>query len=237
MRRFQIRSAMTLVELLVVLAILAVLLALTIPAIMRVREVANRAKCANHLHQMGIALIQYSDARGAFPNGCSYSGPLEPTPHMTWLTRLLPYIEQDALWQEALNAFRTAPFFERPAHRPVLGRVIETYTCPSDPRTLTPLKIYSYAIVEGERKDLIEIGLTGYLGVVGVNQSARNGVLFLNSKVRLAQVTDGTSQTIIVGERPPSSDRAFGWWYAGWGQNKDGSGDSVMGVRETCFTT
>src|SRR5207244_2898670 len=69
-------------------------------------------------------------------------------------------------------------------------------------------------------------------GVEGTNQTTKDGVLFLDSRVRLEDVKDGTSHTLMVGERPPSADLVFGWWYAGWGQSKDGSGDMVLGVRE-----
>jgi hypothetical protein len=72
------------------------------------------------------------------------------------------------------------------------------------------------------------------LGVGGINQDTRDGVLFLDSHVRLADIRDGTSHTLMTGERPPSARGNLGWWYAGWGQEKNGSGDSVLGVTELC---
>ena len=68
--------------------------------------------------------------------------------------------------------------------------------------------------------DKTEVALTSYLGVEGLNYLSRDGILFLNSKIRLTEITDGTSSTMIVGERPPSADFQFGWWYGGTGQRE-----------------
>lgn len=76
--------------------------------------------------------------------------------------------------------------------------------------------------------------MTSYLGVAGLNTGRADGSLFLDSNLRLNDITDGTSSTLLVGERPPSTDFRYGWWYAGWGQNKDGEGDGVLGVRTFC---
>lgn len=75
-------------------------------------------------------------------------------------------------------------------------------------------------------------GFTFFLGVEGTNQSTHDGILFLDSKVRHSEITDGASNTLIVGERPPSADGVLGWWYAGWGQKKDGSAEMILGARE-----
>ena len=89
------RQAFTLLELLVVLAIVAVLLALLLPAVQKVRDTAARIKCANNLHQIGLAAQQYHDTMGSLPPGARSN---LPYPYAGWLTVLLPYIEQGNLW-------------------------------------------------------------------------------------------------------------------------------------------
>jgi prepilin-type processing-associated H-X9-DG protein len=76
------------------------------------------------------------------------------------------------------------------------------------------------------------MAFTDYLGVWGTDRRHRDGVLFLDSEVRLREIADGTSNTLMVGECPPSADGILGWWYAGWGQAKDGSAEALLGVAE-----
>src|SRR5262249_55288072 len=76
------------------------------------------------------------------------------------------------------------------------------------------------------------VGFTSYLGVSGTDYSTHDGVLYQDSRVPLGDITDGTSTTLMLGERPPSADLQFGWSYAGVGQRGTGSADLVLGVRE-----
>lgn len=215
------RIGFSLVELLVVIAILGVLIALILAAVQKVRQAACRAECANHLRQMSVALHQYHDAHAVFPPGCSFLDGADPYPHMTWMTRILPYLEQESLWQESVDAFGQAKFFEMPPHHPILSRPLAVFGCPLDDRLRDPKQFGDF-----------EVAFTSYMGVEGTNRVQLDGVLYLDSDVRLSSIIDGTSNTIMVGERPPSADGHFGWWYAGWGQKKDGSCDSVLGVQE-----
>jgi prepilin-type N-terminal cleavage/methylation domain-containing protein/prepilin-type processing-associated H-X9-DG protein len=215
------RQAFTLLELLVVLAILAVLAGLLLAALQRAREAASRASCLNNLKQAGAALHQYHDTYGVLPPGCSYLDGADPLPHVSWMTRILPYLEQESLWRQALAAFAQRRFFQAPPHRPTLGRPQPLFACPSDGRGSRPWDFGN-----------LQVGLASYQGVSGTDRTTSDGLLYLDSRVRLADVRDGASNTLAVGERPPGADGRLGWWYAGWGQAKDGSADLHLGVRE-----
>jgi prepilin-type processing-associated H-X9-DG protein len=79
------------------------------------------------------------------------------------------------------------------------------------------------------------VALTSYLGTSGTQTRLRDGVLYANSRTSLDHITDGTSQTLLAGERPPSFDILYGWWYAGGGQDGYGTLDLVLGVSELGF--
>jgi prepilin-type processing-associated H-X9-DG protein/prepilin-type N-terminal cleavage/methylation domain-containing protein len=220
------RRALTLVELLVVLAILGTLVALLLPAVQRARAALDQMRCLANLRTLGRALGDYQAEKGFFPPGCSYSGPNEPFPHMGWQTRLLPYLEHADLWQEAVAAFAQQKFFlHQPPHRG-LGLQLKEFICPSDPRLGGAVELPSYL------GGTVLLGFTSYLGVLGVDQTRNDGVLFLNSRIRPGDIRDGLSNTLLVGERPPSARLNAGWWYAGWGMNKNGAGDMILGVAE-----
>ena len=215
------RCAFTLLELLVVIGIIGLLIGILLPAVQKIRESANSLKCKNNLHQVGLALTHYHDTNGQFPPGVSSDAFGSPYPFMSWLTRLLPFIEQPALWDSAVLAFKQQSFFETQPHEPILGQVLPVFVCPSDGRCSKPFEL-----------GYMRVGGTSYLGVEGLNQRTKDGLLYFDSRTHFGDISDGTSNTIIVGERPPSADLTLGWWYAGWGQSKDGSGDSVLGVCE-----
>jgi prepilin-type N-terminal cleavage/methylation domain-containing protein/prepilin-type processing-associated H-X9-DG protein len=221
MRRMP-RSGFTLIEGIVVVAITAVGASLAISAVQRARDAAARIQCANNLRQVGLALHSYHTSMEIFPSGVDVEDGTSRTLYASWHEKLLPHIGQDALWQQTQSAFeQNASFAVNPPHLG-LSSVIRVYACPLDERTLYPqLTPFKF-----------EVALTSYLGIAGLDFSTRDGVLFTDSAVRLSDITDGASNTMIVGERPPSADLRFGWWYAGVGENGSGSCDMVMGVRE-----
>jgi hypothetical protein len=215
------RRAMTLIELLIVFGIIGLILALTMAAVQRARNSAYKAECMNRMKQMGLALHQYQGEHQYLPPGCSFQKGKDPMPHVSWCTRLLPFMDQTALWLEVQQAFAKEKFFlKRPPH--VGDRAMPAFLCSSDPRGIFQ--------VDGGRTNWA--GYTFYLGVEGTNQKSFDGVLYLDSRVRVSDVLDGASNTLMVGERPPSADGVLGWWYAGWGQKKDGSAEMILGARE-----
>jgi len=226
MPKARLHRGFTLVEALVVIAIIAILIGLTVPAVQRVRDAASRVQCLNNLRQIGLALHQYHDAQKVLPPGMSYRDGQDPFLYMSWNTRLLPFLEQSSLWEQSVRAYTQFPdpFFHNPPHP--LDTVVPTYGCPAESRTLAPAQVSGSGL---------SIALTAYLGVQGTNQFRRDGLLFVDSKVRFVEVTDGLSNTLFVGERPPSPDNRFGYCYAGWGLNRDGTGDMVLGVLARNF--
>jgi prepilin-type N-terminal cleavage/methylation domain-containing protein/prepilin-type processing-associated H-X9-DG protein len=218
----------TLIELVVVLAIIGVLLSLLLVGIQRAREAASRGSCLNNLRQVGLALHHYHDNFGAFPPGVSAPGPDNPYPWMSWHTRILPYTDNTALWEAAVRAYQIdSSLILNPPHTD-LSTVVRVYTCPSDPRTAAAHPVPSYPSCV--------VAYTDYLGNEGINAQRLDGVLYVDSRIRLADITDGTSTTLLAGERPPRPDGFLGWWYGGWGYDfATATAEDVLGVAEKCF--
>ncbi|MBX9583365.1 MAG: DUF1559 domain-containing protein [Gemmataceae bacterium] len=216
-------AGFSLVELVVVLAIIGVVVALTGAAVQRVRAAAARTACANQLRQLSLALHNYQAQRGAFPPGVRDDrDKAEPYPFLSFHARLLPYLEQQARWAETETAFRTVKdFLVDPPHTG-LSTAMPQFGCPLDARTRDPQPVRGKEPYRG---------LTSYLGVEGTRSAKEDGVLYVNSRVRPTDIGDGLSNTLALGERPPSDDHLFGWWYGGWGQERDGECDMLLGTR------
>lgn len=213
------KTGFTLIELLVVVAIIGILLAITIPAVQAVRSAAQKSSCSNNIRQINIALIGYQSAKGHFPSGIRSSN-ANHYPSMSWLTAILPYVEQNAVADIAAEEYGSgySPFSPHVG----LSTPIAVFGCPSDSRSRRTQWTHENRLV----------ALTSYVGVCGTDYQAFDGILFLDSQIRSDEILDGLSNTIVVGERPPSPDNWYGWWYAGHGQDGSGSPDMLLGVRE-----
>lgn len=221
--RLHQRQGVSLVEVLVVIGIIGVLVGLLLPAVQQVRAASLKTKCSGNLRQIGIAAQNYHSSLERLPSGMRFANGTDPMLYSSWLVALLPYLEQTEQWNIAQRDYSRSRFpFAIPTHFG-LASVIPTLNCPADSRTNS---------AQVARRSGYAVAFTSFLGCAGRDLLSNDGVLFRDSLIRFCDVTDGTSQTILAGERPPSVDFQFGWWYAGTGQNFTGSLDMLLGTNE-----
>jgi prepilin-type N-terminal cleavage/methylation domain-containing protein len=221
------RQGFTLIELLVVIAIIGVLVALIMPAVQAARESANRAKCQNNLKQLGLAAQEYHDSFNSFPAGwycqvpvydsnntlingdTNCATPSTPFQPYMWngMTGLFLKLEMTTLWNE-MN-FNLPP--NDRSNSTSIKRTIDGMVCPSNRKAQT--------VGNGTATVQVKIGPSDYRGNMsaGMNLAGSpgcptldptntfcciydNGVMFQNSQINMADITDGTSNTILIGE-------------------------------------
>jgi prepilin-type N-terminal cleavage/methylation domain-containing protein/prepilin-type processing-associated H-X9-DG protein len=225
------RAGFTLIELLVVIAIIGVLIGLLLPAVQKVREAANRMKCQNNLKQIGIALHAYHDSFSVFPPGYvdkltddTQAPDNDLGPGWGWATFVLPYVEQGNLYNQ-INLSTTVGVG---VNKTVAQQPVTTYQCPSDPLqqafivydksggTICTVAHGNYIGNNGwmecfSNGGLAAINFPGATdGLQGPTGPAAVGVFYRNSKINIAAITDGTSQTVMAGER--SSNHSPSTW-------------------------
>ena len=214
----RVRRGFTLIELLVVIAIIAVLIALLVPAVQKVREAAARSQCQNNLKQIALGIHGHHDTFKYIPVSVSPWSEGGPAPRTGrgWILETLPFLEQSALYK-AFEPSRTGDMFSGAGLmncQPQMATILPLLTCPSDGSSG---KLYSDRAQWGG----INVSVTNYRGVIGTtnmgggwpdspsgttdghNTTQNNGLFFRNSyqvKLRIASITDGTSNTLMVGE-------------------------------------
>ena len=216
------------IELLVVIAIIAILIALLLPAVQQAREAARRTQCKNNLKQLGLAMHNYHDVHLTFPPGWIAVGPGPHSAHdglngAGWGTMILPHMDQAPLYDK----FNANLAIHDPINVPFIDNILPAFQCPSDPKP-------DRWQIEDETSPgtvLAELPSANYIGSFGPEeldgcenppgtapvsaggQCVGEGVFYHNSRVRFRDITDGTSNTYMLGERRTDVERE---WFSTW---------------------
>jgi prepilin-type N-terminal cleavage/methylation domain-containing protein len=211
------RRGFTLIELLVVIAIIAILIALLLPAVQQAREAARRTQCRNNLKQLGIALHNYHDTFLVFPPGEVNQQTVNLKGNWAWSAMLLPYVDQAPLYNQLnVGNVRVGDAVTVAASLAALQTALPAFRCPSD---IAPkLNTDGARTIEGTNDTTRrQLSTSNYVGVngsgeirpnfndaisgTGAPNANANGAFYRNSRVGIRDITDGASNTFLVGER------------------------------------
>jgi prepilin-type processing-associated H-X9-DG protein/prepilin-type N-terminal cleavage/methylation domain-containing protein len=233
--KYTTRPGVTLIEVLVVISITSLLVALLLPAVVQVRSAAERLSCQSQLRQISLAMQNYESATGKLPPAMTQPPGYRGLAYLQWTYHLAGYMELDAHWRKAEEDYARQPDPFTPTQHRGFAQPIKVYSCPSDHRTLQTWNFtFLYSLARPRPTIRLKTALNSYIGNGGDLSQNRNGIMLTNGGVTMQGITDGTSNTLAFGERPPPSSLHFGWVYAAWGANAGGNGElaAVLGVRD-----
>ena len=243
MKRANRKSGFTLIELLVVIAIIAILIALLLPAVQQAREAARRSTCKNNLKQIGLAMHNYLDTHRVLPFSYRLGVNKKRT---SWFHMILPFIDQAPLY----NKFVAVPdvpaneYLSRAGFAGVYKSIVPAMICPSNPGT--PGLSVGGAVGSFQGNYGVCYSGTERTGIT-INKS--DGMFYYNSKTRMRDILDGSSNTIMASEgivRPNTSTTKYGeiggyWGACYWGScgftTAEPPNTTVADVNYSCKTT
>lgn len=235
------RRGFTLIELLVVIAIIAVLIALLLPAVQQAREAARRVQCKNQIKQLGLALHNYHDTHGTFPSGVitdAFPPCQRPNISMApWSVMVLPFLDEAPRY----NAFNLSGTFggmftyedntTESARQKMRNPKFE---CPSDPNSNAGNANSNYLGIMGGCIDGNDAGCCLVQGQWGGRYGSDNGIFYSNSSVRIRDVGDGTTNTLLLGEsRYLQLAGGIPGWYSTWASGFYRGSDMSSGPQYT----
>jgi prepilin-type N-terminal cleavage/methylation domain-containing protein/prepilin-type processing-associated H-X9-DG protein len=258
------RRGFTLIELLVVIAIIGILIGLLLPAVQKVREAANRLKCQNNLKQLALACHNYHESEGCLPINSLFTTNYTADPNWSWLARILPYIEQEALYRQG-----NIPTASLSSSSAVCATKVKNFFCPSDNADTLGPRTNEYNVAP------MPVELTNYKGVLGGNWGQGDGTpgewnggnwgtdarwvhasisgkyngldasdgIFTrrnwvpNKTKTLTQIADGTSNTFLAGEDVPAKNQHSAWSFGNHSVATCGVGPNAKKTDGTEYTS